>query len=485
MFIVVPYLTSNPNTYGVYSICISFAIFLSYADLGFMGAGQKYVAEYFAKGDIDGEIKVIAFTNFILLIFLVLFSIVFFAFSLQPALLVKGLYTYSEIHIASTLLLILAIFTPTTLLQRLLQMIFGTRMEDFIIQRVNIIGSMLKILSVIWFFRKGNYDIIGYFLFTQIINLLAAIVTLFIARKRYNYNFRLLFRSMHFNKAVFDQTKSLAFTSLFITISWIFYYELDSVAIGKFLGANQVAIYAIGLTVLTFFRSIFSILFSPFNVRFNHFVGSGDESILQSFYLQIVTILAPVVVFPIIVIAILARPIVFTWVGTDYSDSVLIIQFLVFCNVLAFISYPTNFMLIAMERQKTLYFVNTILPFVFWIGIFFTINVLGVHSFALFKLVAFLFSGIVLYRLMIDYLKLTISESLRKIFLPMLLPIIFLIVASFLIRDYLPHEKSKINLLTVAAATGSLIVVSFLLQYFVSEKWREQITKTLGLLKNS
>ncbi len=483
MFVVIPYLTSDPTTYGIYSVCISFSIFLAYADLGFMGAGQKYASEYFAKGDREEELKVIGFTNFILLVFLLLFSLGFFVLSNHPELLIKGLDTANQHYIASTLLLILAVFTPTTLLQRLLQMIFGIRMEDFIVQRTNIIASVFKILSVLWFFRAGKYDIVGYFLFTQIINFIAALITLFIARKRYNYNFKALFQAIYFNKAVFDKTKGLAFTSLFLTISWILYYELDSVAIGKFLGANQVAVYAIGLTVLSFFRSIFGILFSPFNVRFNHFIGSDDEDGLYSFYLQVVSILAPIAVFPIIVIAIFAKPIVFTWVGAEYSHSVSIVQFLVFCNVFAFVTYPTKFMLIAKERLKALYFINTLLPFIFWSGIAVSIGVWGVKSFAVFKLVAFILSAIVLYKLMIDYLKLNILDSINKIFYPMLFPVLFLIFSSFWVRGYLPEEKSKINLLIVAIVMGGLIVVSFVIQYFASEKWRSQVKKILKLKK--
>jgi O-antigen/teichoic acid export membrane protein len=484
MFVVIPYLTSDPTTYGIYSVCISFSIFLAYADLGFMGAGQKYAAEYFAKGDREQESKVIGFTNFILLVFLLLFSVGFLVLSRQPELLVKGINTVNQHYVASSLLLILAIFTPTTLLQRLLQMIFGVRMEDFIVQRTNIIGSVFKILSVLWFFREGNYDIVGYFLFTQIVNFVAALITLFIAKSRYNYDFKALLGSITFNKAVFDKTKGLAFTSLFITISWILYYELDSVAIGKLLGANQVAIYAIGLTVLSFFRSILGILFSPFNVRFNHFIGSGDESALKSFYLQIVTILAPVVVFPIITIAILARPIVLTWVGANYSASVSVIQFLVFCNIFAFITYPTNFMLIAKERQNALYLINTLLPFIFWSGIVVTIGVWGIKSFAVFKLVAFLFSGFVLYKLMIGYLKLSLMNSINKIFFPMLLPLLFLIFASFAVRDYLPQEKSKLNLFIVAVIMGVLITISFVIQYIASVNWRQQINKTVWQLRS-
>ena len=478
MFVVIPYLTSDPTVYGIYSVCISFSIFLAYADLGFMGAGQKYAAEYFAKGDNREEIKVIGFTNFILLIFLIFFSIIFIFLSEQPDLLVKGLKNAQQWNIASSLLLILAIFTPITLLQRMLQMIFGIRMEDFIIQRTNIIGSVFKIISVLWFFREGKYDIVGYFLFSQIVNLLSAVITLIIARKRYNYNFKFLLRSIYFDKKVFDKTKNLAFTSLFLTISWVLYYELDSVAIGKLLGANQVAIYTIGLTILSFFRSIYGIIFSPFSVRFNHFIGFEDEESLKSFMLHVSSFLAPFIVMPIITIAVLAKPIVLSWVGPKYIESAAIIQFLVFCNFFAFITYPTSFMLIAKERQKALYFTSTLLPFIFWGGIAITINFLGIKSFAIFKMIAFIVSAIVYYWIMVKYLGISIITSFNKIFKPMLFSGLFLILMALSIREFLPAEKSKTNLFFMAFVMACLVLTSFVIQYFTSRSWREQLLKS-------
>lgn len=480
MFVIIPFLSSNPITYGIYSVCVSFSIFLAYADLGFMSAGQKYAAEYYAKGERDNEIKIIGFTSFMLLMFLLIFFLGFILLSKNPDFLVKGIETKYQFGLASSLFFILAISTPTTLLQRLVQMIFAIRMEDYIIQRANIIGNIFKITSVLFFFKNGNYNIVGYFLFTQLINLLTALSALFIAKKIYNYNLLLLFKSICYNKSIFNKTKGLAFTSLLITLSWILYYELDSVVIGKILGAKSVAVYAIGLTALSFFRSILGIVFSPFSIRFNHFIGSGNEDALKSFYLKIVIIFAPIIFFPIISIAIFANSIILTWVGGNYSTSVVTFQLLVFCNIFAFITYPTNFILLAKEKQKSLYKVNLLLPFIFWGGVYFSVNVLGIQSFALFKFIAFLFSAIFLYSEMIRYLRLNLFLSIKRIFLPMLWPVIFLISSSFYLRYFLPIEKSKTNLLINIGSVSTLIIAALFIQFITSNTWNKEVRKIIN-----
>jgi hypothetical protein len=80
---------------------------------------------------------------------------------------------------------------------------------------------------------------------------------------------------------------------------------------------------------------------------------------------------------------------------------------------------------------------------------------------------------------MLKFLNINFVESLKKIFKPILFPVLFIIILSVLIKDFLPSEKSKLNLLIVAISAGSLIVGSFILQYFSSANWRNQISKTL------
>lgn len=482
MFIVIPYLTSQPSIYGIYSICISVSIFLAYADLGFLGAGQKYAAEHYARGEKKEEISVIGFTCFILSLFLLIFSITFLYLSFCPNILIKKLLPGQETYVASSLFLILAIFTPTTLLQRLLQMIFGIRVEDYIIQRTNVIANIVKIASVLWFFRINKYNIVGYYLFVQIINFVSAVITLIIGKIRYNYNFIAIISSIHFNKTIFLKTKNLAFTSLYLTFAWILYYELDTTTIGKFIGANEVAIYAIGLTLLSFFRSLFGILFSPFNSRFNHFVGLNDVVGLRIFYLQVISILAPIILIPIITVAILIKPLILTWVGNDYYNSIEIARMLVLCNVLAFISYPASMLLMAQERIKELYLVNSLIPIIYWVGIILTYSYLGLKSYSIFKLVAFGISAIIYYFTMIKFLGMNILDSLSEIFKPLVIPLIFSILISLFIRNYLPIEKSKQHLFFVTVVILIIIGISFFIQLLTSNRIRQYI---IGLIRGN
>jgi O-antigen/teichoic acid export membrane protein len=152
MFVVMPKLTLNPKIYGIYCVCISVSIFIGYADFGFIAAGIKYASEYFAQKKRNEETKVIAFCCFILFCFLILFSIVLFVFSYNPSLIIKNI-TLVDKKIASTLLLILAIFTPTFVFQKILIMIFTVRLEDYIFARITIIANIMKIISVFYFFN--------------------------------------------------------------------------------------------------------------------------------------------------------------------------------------------------------------------------------------------------------------------------------------------------------------------------------------------
>jgi O-antigen/teichoic acid export membrane protein len=485
MFIVLPYLTSNPSIFGIYSICISVSIFLSYADFGFVSAGQKYATEHFARNEKEQEIKVTGFTSFILLFFLLLLSLLFFYLSFHPQLLIKNIHITSNSIVATNLLRIMALFTTLPFFQRILQIIFANRMEDYILQRVNILTSIIRIISVLFFFNNGNYNIVSYYLFSQILSFISIIISIFIAKKRYNYDFKLLLKSIKYDKIEFVKTKKLAFSGMYITIIWILYYELDPNVIGKFIGSKEVAIYAVGLSLLSFFRGILGILFSPFNIRFNHFIGVNDITGLKKFCNNVILILAPVVVLPIITIALIAKPLILSWVGINYLESVQIAKFLVLCNLFAFISYPGSMLLRALEKVHALNVISTILVLFYWVGILFTYKFLGLNSFAIFKFILFSIYFVVYFFILIKFMEINYIVFFFDIFKTIAIPIISLFIMYFFIKNYLPLEKSKINLLKVTFTGGIMISISLILSFFSSLKIRNYVFSNFSFLKNN
>lgn len=483
MFIVTPFLSGDRSVFGIYSVCISVSIFLAYADLGFLGSGQKYAAEEYARGNLEEERRIVGFSGFILLVFVLVCSAVFFYLSYFPSILITNLSS-DEKKIASSLLFVLAFFAPVTVLQRITQMIYSIRIEDFIYQRISICGNIVRIISTFYFFRQGHYDIVAYFTFIQITNIIVVVIMLILANRRYAYSILNLFKSIRFDVKIFTKTKSLAFSSLFLTFSWILYYECDNFVIGKLLGPEKIAIYAMGFTLMSFLRSILGTLFMPFSSRFNQYCGVNDIDGLKKSFSQVISFTLPLVVLFISTILILLKPLIFTWVGAQYASSVSVAWFLVACNLFAFISYPCGLLLSAQLRIKTLYVMGAILPFVYWMGVIFTYSWLGLESFAIFKFIAFSLSALLYLIITLKYLGFSIWKFLEYFIFRNIPSFVILCSVLFYVRDFLPLYKTKIGLLQVVSLGGVTCISCMVLSFFMNSDARN-VFASLKLKKKS
>ena len=482
MFIVMPYLTSNSAIFGIYSLCMSLNFFIVYADLGFISAGQKYAAEYYAKDDTNSVHRVIGFSVFTLFIILILLAGLFTYLGLNPEKLINNLNEGYDTNVASSLLITLAIFTPLSVLQRWLQILFAIRMEGYLVQRNNIIANLLKLLAVLWFFRSGKYDIVGYFIFSQAADFSASIGTYVVAHYRYKLNFSEILRSFRFSGEVFRKMKKLAMVVVYLNFCFILYYECDALVIGRLFGAKQAGIYAIGLTILYFLRTVFGILFAPFSIKFNHYIGLGDSEGLKLYLMNILVNLTPFIVIPIITLTIFTKPIILSWVGIGYSESIEITQCLIFLYVFSFIFFPMSFLLNALERLKELYLINTLLPLLYWILIAVTFSEIGLLSFAISKVIVFAVSSVIYYSMMIKYLNISLIESVKKIISPIVPSTIYTIIISNFLLEFMPVEKSNINLLITTTFIGLVLISSFILMYIVSKDFKRSICKAYNLI---
>ncbi len=176
LLFVVPHLSNNSELYGIYSICISFTLYLSYADIGFLNAGQKYAAEAYAKNNRKDEVEILGFTTAILLLMLVPFSISMIYLSLNPEIIIKNLSEKGQ-NIAGSIFLILGTIQPfQTIIKRLLESILIIRIKDYISLKIDVIFNLLKIGSIFFFFTNDLYLIVEYYLLITFLSLISSII---------------------------------------------------------------------------------------------------------------------------------------------------------------------------------------------------------------------------------------------------------------------------------------------------------------------
>ena len=105
--------------------------------------------------------------------------LLFLCFSYNPCIILSGINPGSEeFYIAQKLLLILSLSIPVYVVQKYVFLIYNVRLLDYKVQKVQILGALVRIASVPLVFFNGRYDIVGYYGFSQIVLCCAAVYML-------------------------------------------------------------------------------------------------------------------------------------------------------------------------------------------------------------------------------------------------------------------------------------------------------------------
>jgi O-antigen/teichoic acid export membrane protein len=481
MFIVTPKIASVPAIYGIYVLCISVTIFFSYADLGFVSAGSKYASECFARKEPTEEARILGLVCFTIFVMVAICSIFVVFLAFNPTFLLKDAHGPEQNAIAQRLLLIIAVFSPLFVVQRFLEIVFSIRLDTYVYQGVCIIFNLAKILSIWFFFAGEKYDIVGYFSFAQVMNLLSCAAGTIIVKNRYDYDFKLLLKSFTFSQKAFGKLRSLAFSSLFGTIMWIFYYELDPFFISKMSGAKMIATYGIGLALFSFLRGLYGIIYAPFSARFNHFIGLNDRQGLKKLISELMVLTMPLTVLPSVAFFFIMDPLILCWVGPGYTASIPISRLLILCFSFGFISYPASMLLAAEVRVKELNIISLAFAAIFWIGVLATYSRLNIASFALFKLIAVYATAAYYLFVLLKYLDLSIRKF-SSISGWILLEAGAMAGALLLIAKYLPVRQGAANLLCVIVLAAASCLFAFLLHFALSGSFRRSICSARQML---
>ncbi len=484
LLVVIPQLSLNKELYGIYTFCLSFNLYLTYADIGFLSAGQKYASEEYAKGNRDSEIKYLGFTGFVLLCMIIPFSIIMVYLSFRPEFIISNLSS-SNSKVVGKMLLIMGIISPfQIILQRLSQSILIIRIKDYVSLRIDIIFNFIKILSVYYFFTETTYLVVEYFLFTNLLTIVSSIIIIFHIRSNENYNFGKLLKAIKYDKQCYLHIKKLAFASLLMTFSWLIYYELDLIFIGKLLGPKEVAIYAISFTVLNFLRNLWNIIYAPFSQRFNHYVGLSSISKLKSMTYNLMNYTFPICVLSVLILLISAKYLIISWVGVNYVDSILPFQILLMGTLFNFINQPASYYFISTTNYWFLNLNAILLPIVFLLSLFFFVPTFGINGFAIAKLLALATGAIISFwgvRKLVNLFRI-IKEWYLSLFVNSI--ILFFGLNYIYSLAFVTINKGKSNLLMLLGIVLFAIVIVFFTTILFHKSLRGNILNQLKRLLN-
>ena len=175
LFIITPFISSDKELVGVYTLCISLTMMFNYIDFGFLRSASKFCSEKYSENNFKEEIKYLGFGSLITILFSLIFAFILVYFSLEPSTIINGVDESDNLSKIKTLFLVLAISSPTYVFHRIVQVIYEIRIKSFLYNRIYIIINSLNIISAFYFFSNGNYDLIGYFVTLQLLNFISLV----------------------------------------------------------------------------------------------------------------------------------------------------------------------------------------------------------------------------------------------------------------------------------------------------------------------
>lgn len=476
--IVVPHLSTQQELFGIYTFCMSFVLYLSYADLGFLSAGQKFAGEEVAKGNKEKEIGITGFSLTLLICLFLPFSIFMLYLSANTEVLF-GDITKNNITIASNLLLIMGIFLPVQVfLQRLVDFVLVIRLKDYIHLRIDIVFNLVKIFSVYFFFEEGRYLIVEYFLFITFMTIIGSCIAIYVTSVEIKYNFPQLMRSLRLRREYFQMSKELALSSFILTFAFILYYEMDLLIIGWLFSMQDVAIYAIGFTFLNFMRTLWNILYSPLSQRLNHYSAYSSNVEISQTLFKIIEYTAPLYLILTLSLVLFAEPIILFWVGNEYHSSISIFQILMISMFFGVITRPASYYFIARLKHKLMYAQALVSISVFYTSIFLLKDDYGIESLAIAKVIVAIVIGLIaikgLFKIVSFY------DILKKVLIPsIIIGAAFYIYIPSIINNILPAPHKDITSLVEFLLFLTVSIITTYVLIIISNNERRQEIKSV------
>ena len=374
VIIVVPYVSSVPVDYAIYMFALSLTFILTYGDLGFMSAAQKYCAISVGAKKYDAEIKDVGYVLTLLISIGAAFSIIMILGTIYPLSFIPSLDADSK-ELASNIFLIIGLMMPVqVILQRLTSLILSSRLKEYVYVIFDICANLAKIIMVPYFDLPSGFALELYLLTSILLSIFSAILCLILIPFCTNFDLFRLIRHIKFSRSSFKKMRSLAFSSILSTAFFILTFECDLIIASRLFSLENVASYALALTLINFIRSASSIIYGPVIAFVNRDLGAGNrEKVIRNFQ-EIIEFSTSLFITIVVVIYLSAEPLVIQWLGNGNPLVVEIFQVMLIGSIFVSLSNLVPLVATTYEHRIKL-IISSAIPFLsFYIFLVYAIN---------------------------------------------------------------------------------------------------------------
>ncbi|MAD12488.1 MAG: hypothetical protein CMC04_07195 [Flavobacteriaceae bacterium] len=468
--IAIPILSDTPVILAIYSICISFGIFFRYTDFGFITSGKKYAAEHVISNDLDLQLKLLGNSFSISFLISLILSVLIFIISFSPEIIISDLKQNNQYnYIASILLITLSISSLIQIFSNYVSSLFEINLKKYYCDIISIATALVSLLIFFIIDKTNEHWILTYYISIKILDFIFLVCIIFLTNQKFKITLIQLLINFRIKKNLIRKALKLSLTSIISFFFGFIFYELDNLFLAQNIDLVSVSMYSIAALGPFVIKTVFSLLYSPFSAIFNYL--KNEKKLYKEYFNKIIVFFFPITFIGIITIVLFSEKLIFSYVGSNYNESIWPFVYLSLAWCFSFIIYPTGIYLFSMEFNKRIILSSFAPPFLFW-----TLNLYSLQIYGNISIEVFCFnkmcSNIVILPLYIYYLvkdNFIDIKLMNKLFKSILFSSFIVLIFYFPYDYFLNDEKNILGLIINIFFIGALIILIKLIDLKVNK----------------
>lgn len=315
-FITVPFIVKSLGTseFGVYSLTASLVGYLSILDFGMHNVVVRYVAKYNVNNEKKEQANFLATALIIYSIISIIVIIIGSVIYMKIHLIFGNSLSLEEINISRKLFVIMIINLTISLPGAVFPAIIIAH-EKFVFSKTILLVKMLFRATLILFILYLGSRSIGLILIDLVLNLSVILINAIYCYKELKIKIKLESIDFEFIQNIINYTFYVFLASVTEQINW----RVDSLILGILTNTTLVAVSAVAMQLITYFRTFTGSISGIFLPRTTKMVAQGYDN------RELTNLLIKVGRYQLIIIGLLLTGFIFVgkqfiilWVGEDY-----------------------------------------------------------------------------------------------------------------------------------------------------------------------